>query len=284
MILEHLHSNVPGWDWIELGISPQQAWLEPDIVAPEHGSSVMHFYSDASVEVPLPGTIAELDGQLKRNVTESIRRARNRLARDGREWSVTELTDGPDLDAAFGDLRRLHRARAHMDVRSRHPDRMATPQREAFVREAVSGLAVVGAASIFLMRVDARAAAVVLSLRAHESTFVSISGYDPALWDYGVMTLLTQEVLHSGVARGHSVVDLSLGPDNAKLRWSEHVAIHPYFAVVRRGPRARLAFRAFLHARAQLPKVLANQPPGAYAGPHARGIAGGEAAGAPEHE
>ena len=266
LMLEHLHVASPDWDWIELGISPDQAWLEPDIVNRSHGTSVVHFYSDAAVVVPLPGTQEQLHAQMKRNVTESLRRSRNRLSRDGHAWTVSEMTHGAGLDEALGELRRLHHARAEMNVRVKHPDRMRTPELEQFVRNAVSRMADDGSASVHVLEVDGAPAASVLALRANDCTFISLSGYEQRWWEYGVMTLLTLEVLNSAVERGHRWVDLSLGPDNSKLRWSEQIAVHPYFAIVRRSARARLSFRAFLHARAQLPRVLDNPPDPFYAG------------------
>jgi CelD/BcsL family acetyltransferase involved in cellulose biosynthesis len=251
-VIEHLHDE-PGWDWIELAVTPDQGWLEPNMVTPERGSHVMNFYTDSAVVVPLPPSRDELPRHLKRNVKESIRRARNRLARDGHDWDVVELTEGKDLEHGLDELVRMHRLRARMDIRVKHPDRLALGVQEQFVREATHAMARGGRASIFLLCVDGAPAAVQLVLRANDSAYLSISGYEPNWWDFGVMTLLTAEVLGAAAERGEGTVNLSLGPDNAKLRWSERTVLYPYFGIVRGRVRSRWAFRAFLHARAHLP-------------------------------
>ncbi|HEV3228155.1 MAG TPA: GNAT family N-acetyltransferase, partial [Solirubrobacteraceae bacterium] len=248
-ILEFLHGK-PDWDWIEVFVPLEEGWLDPDSVPPASGSFVATMYSQACVIVSLPGSPEDLRRQLKRNVTESIRRARNRLERDGHQWAVTELREPGEVDRGLDEVLRLHRARAAHIGRATRYDRLADPRDEAFVREAVGRMAGEQRASVHLLEIGGTAAGGLIVLRAPGSRFLSLSGYDPRWWDYGILNLLTSEVLGAAIRDGDRSVNLSSGPENSKLRWSEEIAVNTLFAVVAGRRRSRLAFELFLHARA----------------------------------
>ena len=76
-----------------------------------------------------------------------------------------------------------------------------------------------------------------LVLRAPTASYLGLSGVDPNWWHAGPLTLLQYAVLERAADRGDSEVNLSVGPDISKLRWSERVVQHPEFVVC--GPRAR---------------------------------------------
>jgi hypothetical protein len=105
-------------------------------------------------------------------------------------------------------------------------------------------------ASVHLLEIGGTAAGGLIALRAPGSRFLSLSGYDPRWWDYGILNLLTSEVLGAAIRDGDRSVNLSSGPENSKLRWSEEIAVNTLFAVVAGRRRSRLAFELFLHARA----------------------------------
>jgi CelD/BcsL family acetyltransferase involved in cellulose biosynthesis len=253
-ILDHAHTHIPRWDWLELTLTSQQGWLELDFVADTHGSQVTNFFTDAFVVMSLTD-VDGADVKLKRNMTESIRRARNRLRRDGHTWSVVHHTSPDGVDRGFEALATLHQARANSDMRVPHPDHMALPGQAEFVREALRGMAAQGNASIYCLEIDETPEAAMIVLRAGECVFTSLTGFNPRWWEYNIMTLLRSEVIRDAVRHGDRKVNLSRLPTNAKLRWSEETELCPHFAVVRDGVRARLAFKAFLHRRAQLPKL-----------------------------
>jgi len=249
-IVEDLHGQPRDWDWIEIFVGPEHGWLEPESVPAASGSMVMSLFTHACVIVPLPGSWDELRRQLKRNVSESIRRSRNRLERDGHAWSVRELAEPAQVEAGFTELLALHRARAALTGRAPRRDRLADPRHEAFAREAVVRMAGEGLARIHLLDIDGAPAGGLVALHTPETVFLSLSGYDPRWWEYGVLNLLTAEVMRAGIRDGAAAINLSSGPENTKLRWSERIEVHQLFAIVAGARRSRMAFGAFQHARA----------------------------------
>lgn len=101
-----------------------------------------------------------------------------------------------------------------------------------------------------LLRVDGQAVAARLVLRSNGAVFFSISGFDPAWWDYGPLTLLDAESLRAAIGRGDTHANLSIGPDTSKLRWSERLELHQDFVLVGSRGRARRLFTAWAAASA----------------------------------
>ncbi|MCI1113970.1 hypothetical protein MOQ26_23450, partial [Stenotrophomonas maltophilia] len=73
----------------------------------------------ACVVLPLRDGWDATKATLKRNLKESLRRSRNRLAKDGRPWTVTTLTDGIDA-AAVDRFLDLHRRRSQLESGVHH--------------------------------------------------------------------------------------------------------------------------------------------------------------------
>jgi CelD/BcsL family acetyltransferase involved in cellulose biosynthesis len=94
-----------------------------------------------------------------------------------------------------------------------------------------------GRAELLTLDVAGTARAALLVLRAPGASYVAASGVDPDWWHVSPVTLLQWTAMCRAVARGDTEVNLSMGPDVAKLRWSEQVVPHMEFVVC--GPRAR---------------------------------------------
>jgi CelD/BcsL family acetyltransferase involved in cellulose biosynthesis len=224
----------PGeWDWLELPIEHGKGWLEPEWIGPAF--IVRHKAVRPAVVLPLPADVETLRSTLKRNVTESLRRARNRLDKSGQAWTITAHTES--IADALPVLRRLHGARAEMSGRRRHPDMLADDDRFDCYAEAVTKLAARGRAELLTLDVAGIARAALLVLRAPGASYLAASGVDPDWWQVSPVTLLQWTAMCRAVARGDGEVNLSMGPDVAKLRWSEQVVPHMEFVVC--GPRAR---------------------------------------------
>jgi CelD/BcsL family acetyltransferase involved in cellulose biosynthesis len=194
----------------------------------------------------LPEATDGLEAQLKRNVTESIRRSTNRLRRDGVDWRFDVVEQpGPRLDAAVEELVSLHSARAGADDRFPHTDYFAEPDQSAFLRDASAAMADAGHLKVCSLAVDGEAIASLLILRANGGVFFSVSGMNPAWWDYGVMTLLQRECLRDAIASGDRLVNLSRGPNAPKLRWAENLEIHHNFNLVAGQKRSRRLFSVY---------------------------------------
>jgi CelD/BcsL family acetyltransferase involved in cellulose biosynthesis len=235
------------WDWLELPVLDEQGWFEPEWLTDAVGDRglVEHKTTRAAVVLDLPADVRTLHLQLKRNLLESTRRARNRLNRTQLRWAVTLHEDEDDVRHALPVLIRLHAARAHIAGPRHHPDEFAMPVRQAFLEEVLPRMARMRQAQILTLDVAGEPVAAQLVLLAPGATWLGASGVDPAWWQVSAVTLLQLHAAEGAVDRGHRTFNLSIGPNAAKLRWSEQVRQHPEFIVC--GPRrsSRIAFTAY---------------------------------------
>ncbi|HEX8101807.1 MAG TPA: GNAT family N-acetyltransferase [Solirubrobacteraceae bacterium] len=243
------------WDWIELALPPEHGWLEPEWAARPPAAPPafpMHKASAACVVLPLPGSSAALRAGLKRNVRESLRRGVNRLDAAGVPWRV-ETDCAPDqLGAAVEDVIRLHSARAGIAGHLEHDDHLEEPESRAFLHDVAGQLHAEGALRVARLVAGEETLAANLILRAHGTVFTSLSGMAPDAWRYGAITVLLGRVLDEAADEGFERANLSLGPSQAKLRWSERIETHNQFVIVANRRGARTAFAAYWHARAAM--------------------------------
>jgi len=250
--LQHWSQVPDTWDWLELPMLEEQGWFEPEWLADAVGdrSFVQHKLTRPSVVLALPPDVATLYQTMKRNLRESIHRARNRLDRAGRPWAVTAHAEEDDIRKALTVLAELHAARADLAGRRRHSDHLAAPKHRDFLADALGALACRGQAEILTLDVEGVPVAAQLVLRAPNSTYLGQSGVDPEWWNFSPVTLLQLCAAESAVERGHKEFNLSTGPVVAKLRWSEQVVQNPEFIVCGPRRRSRAAFTAYRAASA----------------------------------
>jgi len=239
----------PGeWDWLELPLLDEQGWFEPEWVSGpvcEQGA-IQHKVTRAAVVLELPADVETLRQGLKRNLTESLRRARNRLGRSGLEWTVTVHDGEEGIRRALPHLARLHAARSDLGGRRHHPDVLANQARRAFLADALGRMAALGQARILTLDVAGEPVAAQLVLLAPAATFIAMSGVSPDWWHASPVTLLQWHAAEAAVESGHAEFNLSVGPGVAKLRWSEQIRQHPEFLVC--GPR-RSSLAAYMAYR-----------------------------------
>lgn len=238
-----LVDRVADWDWAELKLGPRQGWFESDWLPREaeaRGARFTQTSSAAFVVVDLPADWSEFRSGLKRNVKEAIRRSANRLA-CVEDWDLVEPAGKAELEAALDSLVRLHALRSAVTDKERHPQYLASESEESFLRRASGRMFDAGAATLPRLRIGGEDAATRLVLRGNRSLFFSVSGLDPRFWDYGPGTMLMRETLRAAVARGDTSANLSMHPDESKLRWSERLEVHHTFLLVAPRRRARLA-------------------------------------------
>jgi CelD/BcsL family acetyltransferase involved in cellulose biosynthesis len=120
----------------------------------------------------------------------------------------------------------------------------------AFIRDVACAMARQGAAEVLFLTVEGVRVAGVLTLLTPRTTYFSFSGLDPEYWAYSAVTLLQWEAARRAVEAGRDRINLSVGPDVAKLRWSEEVHAHPEFVVVRRRRRSQSLFGVYWLASA----------------------------------
>lgn len=251
-VLDRWSQAANEWDWLELPLLDEQGWLEPEWLTGMVGTNgfVQHKTTRPAVVLDLPGDVPGLHRALKRNLLESTHRARNRLDRTGLPWAVRVRSDEDDVLRTLAVLARLQTERATLLGRRHHPDQLASPARRAFLDEALRGMARCGQAQILTLDVAGDPVAAQMVLLAPAATYLGVSGVDPAWWHVSAVTLLQLHAAEGAVERGHKEFNLSVGPDVAKLRWSERIRQHPEFVVC--GPRrsSRTAFTAYRVAAA----------------------------------
>jgi CelD/BcsL family acetyltransferase involved in cellulose biosynthesis len=241
------------WDLAELVLGPRQGWFEPAWIPPAartRGSFFTHKDTKACVVTELPADWSTVYAGLKRNMKESLRRSKNRLARSGGGWEYRVAKNETELNAALDSLMRLHRSRANVLDKKRHADSFQDPYDEVFARKVVRAMFDAGHANIALLRIGDVDAAGRLVLEANGGTFFSVSGLDPAYWPYGAGTALVAQSLQAAINQHGTVANFSQHPEDSKLRWSEQLEFHNEFLLV--GPRraSLAAFHLFWQVRA----------------------------------
>jgi CelD/BcsL family acetyltransferase involved in cellulose biosynthesis len=196
--------------------------------------------------IPLPSTwdemLSRLNGKFKRN----IRKRYELLTKDGFGFKF-RVND--NADAVSGSLRRffdLHQLRAksdEMDVK--HPDRFTNEVNRGFIADYVNLLTERGACRVFELEINDRPIASVLGFVMDDNLWLYSSGFDPSWRKYGVMTMLTAEILKWSIASRMKVVNLSCGKDMGKIRWNPTEV--NFFHLLQPAPRrkGRLLLRAY---------------------------------------
>ena len=237
-------------DWLEFAFAAQHGWLETQWL-PMRGQHprfvALHKGTTASVILELLGTS---DGiPLKRNMRRNLRHRNNQLQRQGATIGIERLNRADQMEYGLQILSRLHRARSTMHGVPFHPDMLQVGRARAFLGDAVTSMAAAGRAAIFVLHIDRQPAAVQLVLIANGCYYMALSGLDPTRWHASPLTLLTAAVIDDAHACGANRVNLSTGPNTAKLSWSEHLEYHQEFLLFRRSVLASTRFAAYWQAR-----------------------------------
>jgi CelD/BcsL family acetyltransferase involved in cellulose biosynthesis len=246
-LVDRLCGKVSAWDWAAVPLE-NPLWFEPDWLPRDGELTVL-------TKIVRPSVVLSLgpDGPMamKRNVRESVRRARNRLDRAyPAGWSVVRATDRPDLPDALADLAVLHADRSRMAGKKRHPDVLGLDSDRAFLSAAATASADRGGVCIYRLLVHGEAAAALLVVRSRDCSYFLFSGMSERAWEFSPVTLLQACAIEDAADLGHRVVNLSTGPDAAKLRWSEEVQLSAEFVLTPARLRSRMAFWAYWQAAA----------------------------------
>jgi CelD/BcsL family acetyltransferase involved in cellulose biosynthesis len=196
--------------------------------------------------IRLPASWAELHSRITGNFRRNMRKQREFFEVDGHTYQLRVVDRPADMRGALNTLFDLHTLRARagsMDVR--HPDRFANNTNRQFVTEYAVSMASCSKAHIFECVIGAKPVASQLTFTMGKDLWLYASGFDPDWRRYGVMTMLTTEVMQWALRSNYEVVNLSCGHDRGKMRWrpSEIAFTH----VLERSPglRGRLAMRSY---------------------------------------
>jgi CelD/BcsL family acetyltransferase involved in cellulose biosynthesis len=230
------------WDWAYIPLQ-DPLWFEPDWL-PKGGSIIA---MAGTVRASVARSIGEpAAAPVKRNVRESLRRARNRLNRDFPDrWTVHRATSREDVVSAMNDLFSLHAERSRMPEKEIHPNALRDEADASYLRAALTAGADSGSVCIYRLFVDGRAIAALLALRTADTSYLLLSGMSREAWDYSAVTLLQGLAMDDATELRHRRVNLATGPNTAKLRWSEEILVHPEFLLVPDRPLPLLRFRAY---------------------------------------
>jgi CelD/BcsL family acetyltransferase involved in cellulose biosynthesis len=237
-----LCSAAVAWDWAFVPLE-DPLWLEPEWLP--RGGQVTVLTKTVRASVVLPIT-AGSPPPLKRNVRESLRRARNRLDRAfPGQWSVSRAVDRADLMHDLQDLAVLHADRSRMAGKEQHPNALGRPADWSFLRAWMSASAERGGACLYRLLARDHAIAALLVLRTRDCSYFLLSGLNEQSWEFSPTTLLQWCAIEDAVALGHRWVNMSAGPDTAKLRWSEQLAKSAEFILVPDRAWSRIAFAGY---------------------------------------
>jgi hypothetical protein len=240
-------SSTVDWDWFEFSLPAEQGWLETQWLPMrnEHPRFVV-VPKGATASVILELNSISEGMQLKRNMRRNIRHRHNQLRRQGATVEVERIDQPSQVMAGLQLLHRLHTARSAMAGVPYHPDMLQTGRVQAFLADAITAMTAAGRAAIFVLHIDGKPAAAQLVLIANGCYYLALSGLEPARWHSSPLTLLTAEIVNEATARGATRVDLSTGPNSAKLAWSEKVEYHQNLLVVKRSALASVRFSIYL--------------------------------------
>jgi CelD/BcsL family acetyltransferase involved in cellulose biosynthesis len=238
--------------WSELCVARDEGWFLPEAtLGHEQGLAFRrHQQVRACVVLRVADTWEATRSGLKRNVKESLRRARNRLAKDGRSWRILEHA-GTDLDAAVvGRLLDLHTSRSeYQGSTSPHHDAFAAPGTAGLVRALLPALGAAGQASVFELELGGTVVAAQLVLNSPGGIYFHSSGFVPEVWHLSPTTALQGAAIEAAVGRGDRWVNFSPGPSEAKLRWSETLHLIDDFAYGLDSGRALARYTLFSVAK-----------------------------------
>lgn len=241
-------AQLDGANWIQLSLGPEQGWLLPQWIDGDANAFVTHRRTRPCVVIDhLPAQHEVLRSRLKRNVRESIRRSRNRSAKLG-DMTFRCASDVTDVEDVMPALVELHHMRARMPGAVEHIDMFRRAESIDFLVEAVTRLAEDGLARVHVAEHRGKPVAAILILSDGATDYLSVTGLDPAYWPLSLNTMLLYQALAEAVSRGRVAMNLSTGPDVAKMRWSSTITAYQEFAIVHHDRKSRWLYGASAHA------------------------------------
>jgi CelD/BcsL family acetyltransferase involved in cellulose biosynthesis len=228
-LISTLCTQFKSWDWAHIALQ-DPLWFEPDWL-PKGGSIIA---LPGTVRANVVRSVDELTAvAVKRNLRESLRRARNRLNRDFPDrWTVDRACSREEILDAMDDLFFLHAARSRIPEKEIHPNVLRDEEDASYLRAALTAAADKGSVCIYRLFVDGGAIAALVALRTPDTSYLLLSGMSQEAWDYSAVTLLHGFAMDDAREFKHRHVNLSTGPNTAKLRWSEEILVRPEFLLV----------------------------------------------------
>lgn len=169
----------------------------------------------------LSETWDEFHKGLKRNIKESIRRCYNSLARENLKHSLVVFSESTAILAQLDTFYALHSARASAEKTVNHPDYFSHTQHRDFLKNLICNTGEHHfQVHLFCLYIDSEICAMRLGFIVGDDLYFYYSGYKPEYGKYSVMTTLVVEVMRWAMQKKLVHVNLSVGQDVSKTRWS----------------------------------------------------------------
>lgn len=211
--------RVWGWHKLELPAAALEAALAPLAPARVHRHRLTPMFW-----LTLPDSWEAFRAGLKRNIKESLRRCYNSLAREGKTPRLEVVSGATAIEGLLPLFWQLHSQRSQRPDTVPHPDYFAPPRHREFLRALLQQAEAETDATLqplmFVLWVDQERVALRLGFRTPGSLYLYYSGYEHRWAPYSVMTTLVAEVLQWALGQGLHHVNLSVGRDVSKTRWS----------------------------------------------------------------
>jgi CelD/BcsL family acetyltransferase involved in cellulose biosynthesis len=209
--------QVWGWHKLELPAAALEAALAPLEPARVHRHRLTPMFW-----LTLPDSWETFRAGLKRNIKESLRRCYNSLAREGKTPRLEVVSGAAAIESLLPLFWQLHSQRSQRPDTVPHPDYFALPRHRAFLQALLQQAEADATLQplMFVLWVDQERVALRLGFRTPGSLYLYYSGYEHRWAPYSVMTTLVAEVLQWALGQGLRHVNLSVGRDVSKTRWS----------------------------------------------------------------
>ncbi|MBI4305067.1 MAG: GNAT family N-acetyltransferase [Chloroflexi bacterium] len=173
------------------------------------GWDVEDWLEDVAPGIALPGSFEVYVQSLGKKDRHELRRKLRRLKAAG-DVQQAELSSKGEIEPALPEFFRL------VKLSSAEKAEFLTPEREAFVRDAVVALAGRGLSRIYMLRLDGRPVAASLNFRHGDRSFGYNSGYDPAYRSLAVGLLNHALSLEKVIEQGVRYFDFMRGDEPYK--------------------------------------------------------------------
>lgn len=193
----------------------------------------------------LPESREQFFSSRSRNIKESIRKCYNSLRRAGYELRFKVVADRSATRAAVERFFELHAARAEAPLLVRHPNCFKMESAREFLHEYCAAMAERNELRIFQLEIGDVVVATRVGFQLGRELYLYFSGYLPEFGRFSVMTTLLTEALKWAIGQELSIVNLSVGKDNSKLRWGPEETVLCQGVQQSERWRSRLAFRLY---------------------------------------
>ena len=229
------------WSGIRLDGEAHRKFLDADGVRTER---VLPDYV-----TPLPESWEKFKSRLSNNTRKSLRKGYEFVDRDGLKILFQVIERRDEIEDALRRFFTLHRARSTSVDMTSHRDSFAERTHRKFLKDVALGMAACDQVRFFELEIGGEIIASRVAFALDKELYLYFSGFDPKWKKYGVMTTLVVEIIKWAIEHGFSLVNLSTGTDQSKLRWKPiEIVLHD---VVQSSPslRGRLALQWELSLR-----------------------------------